>query len=227
MKTKKPNNNKDLYQCIRCGYETKDKNNMRKHFNALKKICPATKNNIELNDEIKEEILANRVYHYEKIMLMQEKERLKEEHINRITEEKEKLKFEKEQLKYEREKLKEEKKKFQDQIKTMNNEVYHYVYLIQPKESVYNNVDIYKPGMTVSKEKTFDLKRLKSYGIGSELIMVCQCENANKMEKEILKEFNEKFERPYGNEYFKGNKRMMKQIIYALLMKEEIDDDII
>jgi hypothetical protein len=53
---------KDNYLCIRCGFNTKNKNDIRRHFYTLKKICPAIKNNIELTDEIKEYILNNRIY---------------------------------------------------------------------------------------------------------------------------------------------------------------------
>ncbi len=53
---------KDNYLCIWCGFTTKIKNDIRRHFYNLKKICPATKNNVELTEEIKEYILNNRVY---------------------------------------------------------------------------------------------------------------------------------------------------------------------
>jgi hypothetical protein len=55
-------NKKDNYLCIRCGFTTKIKNDIRRHFYNIKKICPAIKNNIELTDEIKEYILNNRIY---------------------------------------------------------------------------------------------------------------------------------------------------------------------
>ena len=55
-------NKKDNYLCIRCGFNTKIKNDIRRHFYNLKKICPATKNNVELSNEIKEYILNNRIY---------------------------------------------------------------------------------------------------------------------------------------------------------------------
>lgn len=54
---KKPN-----YQCIRCGYETDLKSNMNRHFFEKKEVCPATNNDIELTNEIKEYILKNRFY---------------------------------------------------------------------------------------------------------------------------------------------------------------------
>jgi hypothetical protein len=52
---------KILYSCIRCGYETNDKRNMRNHFNRTKD-CPPGKNDIKLTDEIKDKILADRFY---------------------------------------------------------------------------------------------------------------------------------------------------------------------
>jgi hypothetical protein len=54
-----------LFTCIRCGYETPKKGNIRHHFNR-KKICPSSLNNIELTDEIKDEILRSRIYHIPK-----------------------------------------------------------------------------------------------------------------------------------------------------------------
>jgi hypothetical protein len=57
---------KDAYCCCRCGYSTREKNNMRKHLYNLLKPCPGSRNNIELTDEIKECILNNRVYHIPK-----------------------------------------------------------------------------------------------------------------------------------------------------------------
>ena len=53
------------YKCYRCDYETKDKNNMRRHLYNLKKKCKAKsyEQDIELTDAIKEKILENRVYY--------------------------------------------------------------------------------------------------------------------------------------------------------------------
>ncbi len=50
------------YTCIRCNYTTKDRYSIKRHFYERKKKCPGTKNKIELTDEIKEDILENRVY---------------------------------------------------------------------------------------------------------------------------------------------------------------------
>jgi hypothetical protein len=54
--TKKP------YTCPRCDYITTLKANMRKHLYKRQEICPATTNRVELTDDIKEDILKNRVY---------------------------------------------------------------------------------------------------------------------------------------------------------------------
>ncbi len=50
------------YTCTRCGYNTHDRSCMRTHFYKKKKICQAIENDIELTAEIKEYILANRIY---------------------------------------------------------------------------------------------------------------------------------------------------------------------
>lgn len=51
-----------LYTCIRCGYIIEFKSSMNKHLYKTKKQCPATSNDIELTNEIKDYILANRIY---------------------------------------------------------------------------------------------------------------------------------------------------------------------
>ena len=55
------------YTCFRCKYKTKDKYNIKRHFDRKKK-CPAVslERNIEMTDAIKEYILENREYHLPK-----------------------------------------------------------------------------------------------------------------------------------------------------------------
>lgn len=53
------------YECVCCGYETSQKNDMRKHL-YKKKPCPKSVNDVELTDEIREHILENRVYQIQK-----------------------------------------------------------------------------------------------------------------------------------------------------------------
>lgn len=50
------------YTCVRCGYETYLKDDIRKHMYKRKKPCPCTVTTIEITDEIKEWILENRIY---------------------------------------------------------------------------------------------------------------------------------------------------------------------
>ena len=50
------------YTCPRCEYSTPRKADMRTHLYNKKKVCSGIHKEIELTDEIKEEILANRIY---------------------------------------------------------------------------------------------------------------------------------------------------------------------
>ena len=52
------------YECPCCGYNTQQKSHMRKHLFTLEKPCPKLLNDIELNDEIKDYIMANRRYRF-------------------------------------------------------------------------------------------------------------------------------------------------------------------
>lgn len=61
-----PRHKKPPYQCMCCGYTTDRKSCMQDHFYKLKKPCPKILNNIELTEEIKENILQNRIYYIEK-----------------------------------------------------------------------------------------------------------------------------------------------------------------
>jgi hypothetical protein len=51
------------YTCPCCNYNTTNKTNILHHFYKLKKLCPKTFNDIELTEEIKKYVIANRVYH--------------------------------------------------------------------------------------------------------------------------------------------------------------------
>lgn len=49
------------YKCVCCGYSTPHKGHMRMHL-YKKRPCPMTENEVELTNDVKEYILANRVY---------------------------------------------------------------------------------------------------------------------------------------------------------------------
>jgi len=78
-----------------------------------------------------------------------------------------------------------------------------YIYLVQEREFVKSNEDIYKIG----KSKQENLKRFNSYPNGSKLLVQCICTNCNKIERKLIQLFREKYElqKDIGNEYFKGN----------------------
>ena len=51
------------YTCPRCGYNSRKKYNMYIHLTNLRKPCPATEQDIEITQEVKDYILINRIYH--------------------------------------------------------------------------------------------------------------------------------------------------------------------
>lgn len=53
---------KEPYKCPRCGYTVDHRGSMRYHLYNLKKPCPATENEVDITDTIKEHILNNRIY---------------------------------------------------------------------------------------------------------------------------------------------------------------------
>ena len=57
-----------------------------------------------------------------------------------------------------------------------------YIYLLQEREFIKTKENIYKLGKT----KQENLKRLKQYSKGSELIIQLQCENCDIIEKNLI-----------------------------------------
>lgn len=51
------------YHCPRCGYENHKAYNMKLHLYTKKKVCQGIESRIDLTDDVKKEILDNRVYH--------------------------------------------------------------------------------------------------------------------------------------------------------------------
>jgi hypothetical protein len=54
---------KDPYVCVCCGYKTDKRPRMQDHLYKTKKPCPKSVNDVDLNDDIRQYILKNRVYH--------------------------------------------------------------------------------------------------------------------------------------------------------------------
>ena len=95
-----------------------------------------------------------------------------------------------------------------------------YIYLLKTREFIKTNENIYKIGKT----KQENLKRICNYEKGSILICQFKCNNCDKLEKELIKLFREKYEiqKDIGNEYFKGNSYNMMDDIYNYIKKENI-----
>jgi hypothetical protein len=98
-----------------------------------------------------------------------------------------------------------------------------YIYLIQEREFIKTNEEIYKIG----KSKQENLKRFNSYPKGSELLFQCICNDCNKIENELIKLFKEKYklQKNIGNEYFKGNYIDMIKDIYDTIILNYKEDN--
>ena len=87
-----------------------------------------------------------------------------------------------------------------------------YIYLIQERESIRCNDNVYKIGKTTQEPNS----RMKGYPKSSKLYITIIVDDCTKSEKDLLTIFRNKFIlRPeFGNEYFYGNViEMMEEII--------------
>jgi len=90
------------------------------------------------------------------------------------------------------------------------------IYLLQEREFMHKNQDVYKVGMTSKPH----LSRFNSYPKGSKLIYHNECLNFVIAEKIILANFREQFipMTNIGSEYFKGDRLDMIDIIHHEVM---------
>ena len=95
----------------------------------------------------------------------------------------------------------------------------NYIYLLQEREFLKTNENIYKIGKT----KQENLKRLCNYPNGTQLIFQIICNNCDIIEKQLINTFREKYllQKDIGNEYFKGNYKDMIDDIYNHIKIEE------
>lgn len=106
-----------------------------------------------------------------------------------------------------------------------NNTELHYIYLLRAQEHISQNINVYKIGRTVVKNVNVKVSRLDAYGKGSQTLMLKTCINSVYCEKEILKIFNEKFEKyKFGSEYFIGNADEMSEIIWDFIKLEKYEN---
>lgn len=88
-----------------------------------------------------------------------------------------------------------------------------YIYLLQEREFVKTQEQIYKIGKTMQK----NLKRFNAYPKGTILLFYSMCTDHHTMERLIIKTFSDNFIRrqDIGAEYFEGDLNSM-----LLLMNE-------
>ena len=84
-----------------------------------------------------------------------------------------------------------------------------FVYLLQEREFIKTNENIYKIGMT----KQANLARFKSYPNGTILILHIMCNDCKSAEKAIMGSFAKLFKqrRDIGLEYFEGDYHLKKK----------------
>lgn len=103
-----------------------------------------------------------------------------------------------------------------------------YVYLLQEREFVNTNENVYKIGRT----KQVNLARFRQYPKNSILYLQSFCGNCVLCEKEIMKRFAKKYKRrsELGREYFEGDVRNMMADVYLITinsLKKEKKDSIL
>ena len=94
----------------------------------------------------------------------------------------------------------------------------NYIYLLQEREFIKTNENIYKLGKT----KQENLKRLYNYPNGTQLIIQMICNDCDIIERQLLNIFTDKYiiQKDIGNEYFKGNYNDMIADIYNHIKNE-------
>ena len=99
------------------------------------------------------------------------------------------------------------------------NMMSNYIYLLQEREFIKTNENIYKVGMT-EKENHI---RFNQYPKGSVLLFQIICRNCRNMENKIKTQFKTEFKlrKDIGNEYFEGDYKNMIDIIYSIVKEED------
>jgi hypothetical protein len=90
---------------------------------------------------------------------------------------------------------------------------YHYSYLLQEREFVISNKNVYKVG----KSKQENCRRTNQYPKGSKLFLIIECIDSDLMEKQILDLFRNKYicRTDIGSEYFEGDVENMMSDIFS------------
>jgi hypothetical protein len=115
-------------------------------------------------------------------------------------------------------------KKIETKNNTHNNMkiiTFQYIYLIYLREFINSKQNIYKIGKT----KQINHKRFSQYPKGSIILYQITCINCDKAEKDLISLFKSNYEhcKNIGNEYFKGNYRIMINDINTYIFNSEAD----
>jgi hypothetical protein len=101
---------------------------------------------------------------------------------------------------------------------SIHNNIYNYIYLLQEREFLNANENVFKVGQT----KTENLTRFHQYPKRSVLLfqMICH-DDCKNIEREVIKIFKNrfKFRKDIGNEYFEGEYMNMIEIIYSIITR--------
>lgn len=82
------------------------------------------------------------------------------------------------------------------------------LYFIQPAELVGTNR--YKIGCSAKN----DMIRCRSYRVGTRYLMIVECPHPFQVEAILIKQFESRFPRVAGKEYFEGDEREMRRLFY-------------
>jgi hypothetical protein len=95
----------------------------------------------------------------------------------------------------------------------------NYIYLLQEREFIKTNENIYKIGRTEQE----NYQRFNQYPKGTILLFQMMCSDCKNTETNIIKEFKNVFKQriDIGNEYFEGDYNIMIDIIYANIKNEK------
>lgn len=174
------------YRCPRCGFETKRKNDMSRHFKR-KNPCRAILQNV--NTGICETLLN------EKKLIITENGLNFKSDLEKLNDKVEKLT----KILVERD---------NSTIKTKTN--LQFIYLLQEREFLNSGRPIYKIGRTINPKN-----RLTDYPKGSIVLYLKVVEDNVKVEKDIMNNFDEHFTKrtDIGKEYYEGELFSMIEII--------------
>jgi hypothetical protein len=99
----------------------------------------------------------------------------------------------------------------------------NYIYLLQEREFITTNQNIYKLGKT----KQENLQRFKQYPKGSKLLLQQVCDGCDILEPELIRDFKNKYthRKDIGNEYFEGDYNNMIKDIHNKITNNVIHND--